>query len=196
MLTEDSRPLSKLLAQFRNGDSKAVDQLVELLYPDLKRIASSKMVRESTDHTWQPTALVNELYLELVKIKALRDTSNKDEKDSFMHFAAFLMNRLLAHHARPLEKKAVKVQVDDAFPLQSSGTEALAHIETLLARLAAVDTKFRTVVELRVFEDCTGDEIAARLGCSRKTVERYWTFASRWLRQELASQGVPDMREL
>jgi RNA polymerase sigma factor (TIGR02999 family) len=191
MLRESDRPsVSALLAQFRNGDREAAGQLVELLYPDLQRIASSKMQHERPEHTWQPAVLVNELYLELVKVKALRETGNQDEKDSFMNFAAFLMNRLLARHARPAAKKAVRVEVDEALQVESSGVETLAHIEWLLARLAAIDPKFRTVVELRVFENCTGEEIAARLGCSRKTIDRYWMFASRWLRQELACNGV------
>ena len=195
MFTESERQsVSVLLARFRKGDPQAAGKLVELLYPDLKRIASSKMHRERAEHTWQPTVLVHELYLELVKIKALRDTGNQDEKDSFMSFAAFLMNRLLARHARPLAKKSVKIELDDeVLPFESSGIETLAHIETLLDRLAAIDPKFRTVVELRVFENCTGDEIAARLGCSRKSIDRYWTFASRWLRQELASKVAHDV---
>ena len=177
--------LPELIAEFRHGNRQATEQLVELLYPELRRLAASKMRTERAEHTWQPTVLVNELYLELLKVKALRDPGNQEEKAAFMGFAGYLMNRLLAGHARPLARKAVKVEVEENFKLQTTGAESLAHLETVLARLEALDPKFRTVVELKVFEGQTGEAIAAHLGCSRKTVDRYWTFASHWLRKEL-----------
>ena len=180
-----------LIQQFRQGDRHAADRLVEILYPELRRIAASKMKTERPEHTWQPTVLVHELYLELLKVKALREPENQDEKAAFMGFAGFLMTRLLARHSRPLSSKAVKVEVEKAaFDFSAPGSETLAHIERVLERLAAIDPRFRTVVEMRVFESCTGDEIAARLGCSRKTVDRYWTFASRWLQKELTVEAA------
>ncbi len=177
--------LPELIAEFRHGNRQATEQLVELLYPELRRLAASKMRSERVEHTWQPTVLVNELYLELLKVKALRDPGDQEEKAAFMGFAGYLMNRLLAGHARPLSKKAIKTEVEDGLVLRAQGAESLAHLEAVLARLEALDPKFRTVVELKVFEGQTGDAIAARLGCSRKTVDRYWTFASHWLRKEL-----------
>lgn len=182
------KPLDVLLTQFRNGNRLATDQLIDAFYPELKRIAASKMKGERTDHTWQPTALVNELYLELARVKALREPENQSDRDAFLSFAAFLMNRLLVRHARPLASKAIKLEFEEDFRSAVSGAETMAHIDRMLDRLAAIDPKFRTVVELRVFEGLKAEEIADRLNCSRKTVDRYWTFASRWLQKELSAE--------
>lgn len=183
-----STVVPELIARFRRGDRAAADRLFEILYPELRRLAAAKMRREREGHTWQPTILVNELYLELLKVKALSGPENQQEKAAFMGFAGYLMNRLLARHSRPLAKKAVKVEADEDVALDSAGAETLAHVETMLARLEAIDPKFRKVIELRVFEGQTMEEIAQQLGCSRKSVDRYWSFASHCLRQELASR--------
>ncbi|MDQ6705225.1 MAG: ECF-type sigma factor [Acidobacteriota bacterium] len=179
-------PIAGLFAQFRHGSREAADQLVEILYPELRRIAASKMKGERSEHSWQPTVLVNELYLELLKVKSLRDPGDQEEKAAFMGFAGYLMNRLLALHARPQSKKAVKTEIEDGPNLACAGAETLAHVETVLCRLEAINPKFRMVVDLRVFEGYTGEAIAERLGCSRRTADRYWTFASHWLQKELA----------
>jgi RNA polymerase sigma factor (TIGR02999 family) len=184
----------ELVAELRRGSKEAANRLTELLYPELRRLAAAKMRTERVEHSWQPTILVNELYLELLKIKNLRpeDPLGRDAKEAFMSLAAFLMKRLLIHHARPASARAQKVDVEDGPDLRASGAETLSHVETLLANLASVDPKFRTVVEMRVFEGATGDEIAARLGCSRKTVNIYWDFARNWLRKELAGTGTNE----
>src|SRR5271154_5520740 len=103
------------MARFRSGDHEAAGQLVELFYPELRRIAAARMRRERSDHTLQPTAMVHQLYLELVKVKALRPASSDgaDEKAAFLGLAAYLMKRLLIHHARPLSKRAEKVELPD-----------------------------------------------------------------------------------
>src|SRR5438105_584233 len=103
------------MAGFRNGDHEAARQLVELFYPELSRIAAARMRAERSDHTLQPTAVVHQLYLELVKLKALRPSSSGggDEKAAFLGLAGYLMKRLLIHHARPLSKRAGKAEVSD-----------------------------------------------------------------------------------
>jgi hypothetical protein len=99
--------IAQLMMRFRKGDSVAAAQLVEALYPQLKRIAASRMRSERSDHSLQPTALVNELYLELIKIRSLRDADSDTvgEKAAFLRLSAHLMRRLLIHHARPLSKR-------------------------------------------------------------------------------------------
>jgi RNA polymerase sigma factor (TIGR02999 family) len=192
MSGEGADTVVTLMAELRGGSKEAAHRLTELLYPELRRLAAAKMRSERAEHSWQPTLLVNELYLELLKVKGLRgdDPLGRGGKDAFMGLAAFLMKRLLIHHARPLSARAHKVEVEDGPDPQSAGAETLSHIETLLGRLAGVDPKFRTVVEMRVFEGATGEEIAARLGCSRKTVNVYWDFARNWLKKEMA--GAPS----
>ena len=100
------------------------------------------------------------------------------------------MKRLLIHHARPLSKRAEKSLLSD-FPTPESGTEhALLEIDETLGRLAAINPALRRVVELRVFEGLTREEIAQKMGCGAATVARHWTFARNWL--EDAFTGTPS----
>ncbi|HLK63220.1 MAG TPA: ECF-type sigma factor [Bryobacteraceae bacterium] len=181
--------VSSLMGRFRQGDRTAANQLVELLYPQLKKLASSRMRRESPYHTWQPTVLVNELYLELIKIRALQPSSDggDGEKTAFLKLSAHLMRRLLIHHSRPLAKHVAREEINEEFSGTDRGNASLEEIDCALDRLAAIDPQLRTVVELRVFEGLTGEEIAERMGCSPRTVTRYWNFSRNWLAQELGT---------
>jgi len=175
------------MADFRNGDHEAAAQLVELFYRELKRIAAARMRSERLDHTLQPTAVVHELYLELVKVKALRpaNSDGADEKAAFLGLAAFLMKRLLIHHARPLSRRAQKAELPD-LPGGRPTEHSLLEIDDVLNRLAAINPALRRVVELRVFEGLTGEEIAEKMGCGTATVARHWNFARHWLEEALA----------
>jgi len=180
--------VARLMADFRRGDKAAADGLVELLYPELRKLAAARMKGERTEHTWQPTLLVNELYLTLVKIKALGNGSGVDEEKAvFLRLAGHVMKRLLIDHSRPLYRRAEKTQLHDMPDLVHAGIEEVQFVEQLLSRLAAIDPKLRSVIEMRVFEGLTGDEIAQQLGCSPRTVANLWTFAKRWLSSELAT---------
>jgi RNA polymerase sigma factor (TIGR02999 family) len=179
--------ISTLMSGLRQGDQRAAGQLVEIFYPELRRIAAARMKAERDNHTWRPTALVNELYLELIKIKALRKTgaSTDAEKQEFLALSAFLMKRLLIHHSRRLSSKASHRELPE-LTARISGAEALVEVEDALDRLAAIDPKLRSTVEMRVFEGLTGEEISTRMDCSTATVARNWSFARRWLEQEFA----------
>ena len=181
------------MASFRNGDHEAAGLLVELFYPELRRIAAARMRAERPDHTLQPTAVVHQLYLELVKVKALRPASpgGADEKAAFLGLAAYLMKQLLIHHARPLSKRAGKAELPD-LPGSHSPTEySLIEIDGVLNRLAAINPALRRVVELRVFEGLTREEIAREMGCGTATVARHWSFARNWLEEAFA--GTPGL---
>jgi RNA polymerase sigma factor (TIGR02999 family) len=184
-MDELQETIAQLMGRFRQGDRQAAGALVELFYPQLKRIAASRMRGESSSHTWQPTVLVNELYLELVKIRALRmvDSDDAGEKEAFLNLSAHLMRRLLIHHARPLSKRTVHQNLDEGV-CSVDGPETLRQIDNALDRLAAIDPQFRRVVEMRVFEGLSNDEIAGHMGCTGRTVTRYWTFARNWLSAE------------
>ena len=177
------------MAEFRGGSPEAAGKLVELFYPELRRLASARMQGERSNHTWEPTILVNELYLELTRIKALPADAalGRDEKDAFFGLAAFLMRRLLVHHARPLPKRVTKVEIAEAVGVAESGEQSLREVENMLSRLGAIDPKLRTVVEMKAFEGLTREEIAHRLDCSVRTVARHWEFAQHWLQQAISS---------
>jgi RNA polymerase sigma factor (TIGR02999 family) len=180
---------AELMAELRSGSPGAAGKLVERFYPELRRLAASRMRGEEANHTWQPTVLVHELYLQLARIKALPAGSPDEEgqKDDFFRLAAFLMKRLLIHHSRPLPKRAAKTELSAAIDSAGNGEQSLREIEDLLVRLGAIDPKLRSVVEMKVFEGLTREEIAARLGCSLRTVARHWEFAQKWLQQTIGS---------
>lgn len=183
-----------LTADFRRAGQSPAGELVEQFYTELRRLAAARMKGERLDHTWQTTALVNELYLELLKVRELSPVNLVDERDkaAFLGFAGHLMKRLLIHHARPLYRRVQKVSVNDGPEPFINGAEALQEIDHALSRLALIDPKFRIVVEMRVFEGLTSDEIAAKLNCSRRSVASYWNFARRWLEKEWAGNALHD----
>jgi RNA polymerase sigma factor (TIGR02999 family) len=170
---------------FRGGDSEAGAKLMEMFYPELKRLAARHLSREHQGHSWQPTLLVNELYLELSKIKALGadHQTYDDDKAAFFALAGHLMRRLLIHHARPLEKKVLKIPIWDE--IRANPDAGLIEIESLLRRLESMDPILRTVVELKVFEGMTAEEVAMRLKCSVISVNRNWQFARRWMQTKV-----------
>ena len=179
------------MARFRNGDHDAAGQLVELFYPELRRIAAARMRAERADHTLQPTAVVHQLYLELVKVKALRPggLGGEGEKAAFLGLAAYLIRQLLIHHARPLSKRAQKAEIPELPGPHTDPQHSLVEIEDVLNRLAAINPALRRVVELRVFEGLTREQIAHEMGCGTATVARHWSFARNWLEEALA--GTP-----
>jgi RNA polymerase sigma factor (TIGR02999 family) len=186
MLQQDSgESIAGLMASFRRGDRGATDQLVRIFYPELRRLANSRMRGEREGHSWQPTVLVNELYLELIRIKALPgpDGDDRDAKAAFFGLAARIMCRLLIHHSRPqrLESAAVNFNDDDLAVF----TSPLVEIESVLDRLEAIRPRLRAIVELKVFEEMTLAEIAGQLNCSTATVTREWSFARHLLRREM-----------
>ncbi len=178
-------PVSTLMAAFRAGESDAGAKLMELLYPELKRLAASHLRKERQGHSWQPTVLVNELFLEISRIKGLPSSqkSYNDDKAAFFALAGLLMRRLLIHHARPLSQKIEKVPIWS--DLRSSPESDLAEVESLLQHLEKIDPILRTVVEMKVFEGYTAEEIASKIGCAPISVYRHWQFARHWLGTKL-----------
>jgi RNA polymerase sigma factor (TIGR02999 family) len=175
-----------------------LDELVPLVYDELRRLARSYLRRERPDHTLQPTALVHEAFERLV------DQRNVawEGRSHFLAIAAIAMRRLLLQHAE--KRRAVKrgsgrqaVTLDDSAAALLGGEIDLGEILDLnvcLQRLAELEPRHAELVELRVFAGMTMAECAAHLGTSLRTAERDWRVASAWLRRELArtAEGKQD----
>src|SRR5687767_7756003 len=149
--------VARLMRDLRHGSNAAKTELVKALYPELRRVAAAKMKRERANHTLQPTAIVNELYLELLKIRGLPDREyiDHEERAAFMRLAGKVMDRLLIHHARRLPSRVERVEWDDTDDRSDFDGEALQRVEDALVKLEAIEPRLRAVVEMKVFEGLT-----------------------------------------
>lgn len=126
-----------LMSEWRAGCADAAGRLVDALYPELRRLAAAKMARERPEHTWQPTALVHEVYMGLTRIKSLpaqEPHPGFNEKAAFLSLAGKMMERRLIDHARPLYRRVPKVALDAAECVEdgATGEASLRHVEELL----------------------------------------------------------------
>lgn len=177
-----------LLRELRDGRREAFDEVLPLVYDELKAIAARHMRRERDGHTLGATAVVNEAYFKLV------DQSRIDwqGRSHFLAIASSAMRRLLVDHARAKlrEKRGgIKHQVDleEALVIEDPDVDAIVAVHEALERLSALDERQARVVEARYFGGLDIGETASLLGVSRRTVELEWTHAKAWLRRELAS---------
>jgi RNA polymerase sigma-70 factor (ECF subfamily) len=177
--------VAELMRSLRTGNEEAAGQLVAAFYPELRRMAARRIRSERTPHTWQPTVLVNELYLELLKIRAIKTGEDRPDREAFLGLAAYIMRRLLIHHARPLHRQAEHVELSEDLALEANGAARMAAVEALLDRLSSIDPQLRTIVEMRAFEGFSIADIAAQLNCGARTVDRRWAFARKWLEHQL-----------
>lgn len=176
------------MSGLRRGDRDAAGQLVNRFYPELKRLALRYMQGERPGHTWQATVLVNEMFLELCRIRQLEEMAAhtpEQERGAFFCLAAHIMRRLLIAHARPLRQRAVRLP-EDVLLNMAAGEEAFGEVADLLDKLGELDPKLRQVVELKVFEGLSKEQIAARIGCAPRSVTRYWGFARAWMANALS----------
>jgi RNA polymerase sigma factor (TIGR02999 family) len=181
--------IAKLVLDSTSGTLAGPEQIVEAFYPELRRLAAAKMRHVAPGHTWQPTALVSELYLELVRMKSLRPVRPDDQqgKLAFFALAAQAMHWLLVRHTRPLSKQARKEELSWSLAdAAATGFDSITKIDDLLTGLEQFDPELRAVVEMRVFEGLSLEETAMRLGRSSRTVTRHWQFAKAWLEERLA----------
>lgn len=178
--------VTALLIAWSKGDRTALDDLMPLVHVELRRIAQNRLHGERADHTLQPTALVNEVYLRLVGLTRLQ----WQNRAQFFAIAARLMRRVLVDAARQagaLKRGAgdVRVTLDEAIVPAASSDIDLSVLDDALEALAAEDPRKCQVVEMRFFAGLTVDETAHALGVSTDTVTRDWKFAKAWLRARL-----------
>jgi RNA polymerase sigma factor (TIGR02999 family) len=174
--------ITSLLKDFRNGDRDAEARLFELVYIDLHRMARTRLRRERSHHTLQPSALVNEAYLKLNRARTLP----WQDRAHFYAVAARCMRQILVDYA----KRRRPAQLDPtALPSLSDGGPAqLIEIGRLLDELAQVDLRQCLVVELHFFSGFTFREIADILHLSERTIRDDWADARTWLQTRLAAQ--------
>lgn len=168
-------------------DPAVDDRLAATLYPELKRIARYRMRRERADHTLQPTALVNELYIHLLR----QPDARWNDRQHFLMAASQAMHRLLVDHARArgTQKRGgsfCKLPVDEARDMAAHDEplEVLA-VDELLTRLADTEPRMAQVVKLRFFGGLTFAEIGRVLSITDRTAKRDWTLAKSWLQKEI-----------
>lgn len=186
MAPSSPKEVTQLLVDWSNGNKTALDQLMPLVYQELRRLASRYLRKERRDHTLQSTALVNEAYLRLVEYSNLR----WQDRAQFFALAAQLMRRILIDHARShrYEKRgggATKVSLDEAAILSIERAADLVALDDALTSLAAVDPRKSQVVELRFFGGLNIEETAEVMKVSSMTIQREWRWAKAYLYREL-----------
>ncbi len=185
-----SRPepnATELLLAWGNGDQSAFDQLVPLVYQELRNLAQRYIRQERPGHTLQATALVNEAYLRLVDINRIQ----WQNRAHFMAVAAQAMRRILVEFARQRHRQKrggelQRVMLDDAMDVAQDKRADLVALSDALSALAAVDHRMSQVVELRFFGGLSVEETAEVLTVSSETVMRDWKTAKVWLLRELS----------
>lgn len=182
--------VTTLLARWRAGDQDAFEQLFEVLYGELRRLAQHRLNGERSDHTLQGTALVHEAYLRLVGQRRVQWQG----RGHFLAVAAQAMRRILVDHSR--RRSAAKRGANAVVPLDGElllgpTTPDFSALDEALQRLAARDARRAAVVELRFFGGMTEQEIGDYLQTSPATVRRDWTVARAWLFKEMQHASAP-----
>ncbi len=184
-----SSDLTQILGDVNQGDRTALVRLLSLVYDELHKLAARQMDRERSDHTLQPTALVNEAYMRLLG----GENMHWQNRAHFFGAAAEAMRRILVDHARA--RQALKRggdqdrvpldEADDVFERTAIGGDEMIAIDEALKKLADFDAKKRRIVELRFFAGLTVEETAEILDISARTVKREWRFAKAWLYRQM-----------
>jgi RNA polymerase sigma factor (TIGR02999 family) len=175
--------VTRILTAIDRGDGRAVDQLLPLVYQELRQLAAQKLAREKPGQTLQPTALVHEAYLRLVGTEA----QSFRGKTHFLAAAAEAMRRILIDNAR--RKKSIKrgrgrppVSLEpDEVPLEETDAEDLLALDEALNKLAEIDAVKANLVKLRFFAGLSLEQAAEALDLSPTTAKRHWRFARAWL---------------
>lgn len=181
--------VTQLLIDWGNGNKAALDQLMPLVYDELRRLASRYLKRESPGHTLQSTALVHEAYVRLADYSNLR----WQDRAQFFALAAQLMRNILVDHARSYHSAkrgggAHKVSLDEVAVLSEERAADLLALDDALTSLAALDPRKAQVVELRFFGGLSIEETAEVLKISSMTIQREWRWAKAYLHRELRGQ--------
>ncbi|MHC4439784.1 MAG: ECF-type sigma factor [Planctomycetota bacterium] len=184
--------VTRILNAIEQGDAKAADKLLPVVYDELRRLAAQKMSRERPGHTLEATALVHEAYIRLVGSEA----QNWSGRTHFFAAAAEAMRRILIENARRKQRykhgaDRHRVGLDDSeITIKGPSTDLIA-LDEALTKLAEEDHVVAELVKMRYFAGLTLEQAAAVLGVSRRTADRYWAYARAWLYQEITRVEKP-----
>jgi len=183
--------VTRILNAIEGGDPKAVDQLLPLVYEELRRLAARRMAREKPGQTLQATALVHEAYIRLVGSEA----QNWTGRTQFFTAAAEAMRRILIENTR--RKQSLKrggarkrADLDEAVLAVEGPSEDILALDEALTRLARDEPVTAELVKLRYFVGLTLEQAAELLGITRRTATRHWTFAQAWLYKQIATDST------
>jgi RNA polymerase sigma factor (TIGR02999 family) len=183
--------ITQLLLKWSKGDTDALERLIPMVYPELRRMARRYMGRENSQHTLQTSALINEAYLKLVDQRGV----DWQDRAHFFAAAAQVMRRILIDHARRYryEKRgagAKRVGLDDIAPLVEERAAEFVALDNALNCLNEIDQRKSRIVELRFFGGLTVEETAAVMDLSPITIKREWRSARAWLHREISGEPI------
>jgi len=190
------KDVTRILSAIEQGDAHAAEQLLPLVYEELRTLAAQRLARESPGQTLQATSLVHEAYIRLVDVE---EVQRWDSRGHFFAAAAEAMRRILLDRARGrhrLKRGGGHKRQDldlDALICGDVAADDLIDLDDAISQLASVDAQAATLVKLRIFAGLTIEEATHALGVSRRTAERDWTFARTWLFGKLGPRA--ELRE-
>ena len=178
--------VTQILEAISRGESKAANELLSLVYDELRRLAAAKMASEAPGHTLQPTALVHEAWLRLTN-----DQHRKwNDRTHFFAAAAEAMRRILVDNARRKHTRRhggaqQRVEMSDIASAVMETDDKVLAVNEALEKFAVLDPQKAELVKLRYFVGMTIEQAAEALGLSERTAKRYWAFARAWLHEEI-----------
>jgi len=187
--------VTQILNAIERGDAKAADELLPLVYEELRLLAARKMSQERPGQTLQATALVHEAYIRLLGA----EVQNWSGRTHFFAAAAEAMRRILIENARRKQRykhgaDRHRVDLDDSeITIEGPSTDLIA-LDEALTKLAEEEPAVAELVKMRYFAGLTLEQSAAILGVSRRTADRYWAYARAWLYQEITKTEKPPLK--
>jgi RNA polymerase sigma factor (TIGR02999 family) len=185
--------VTRILDQIQQGDPSAAEQLLPLVYEELRKLAAQQLAQEKAGQTLQATALVHEAYLRLVDQD---EAQHWNSRGHFFAAAAEAMRRILVENAR--RKKTEKhggrrkrIDLSQAEPITQADPDAILDLDEVLTILAAEDPEAAAVAKLRIFAGLSVEDAAQALSTSRASAYRQWTYARAWLHARLGEQPSP-----
>jgi len=181
--------VTRILSAIEQGDPQAAEQLLPLVYDELRQLATAKMAHEKLGQTLQATALVHEAYIRLVDVEQVQ---HWDSRGHFFAAAAEAMRRILMESARRKASlrqggKRRRCELLDSDRVTYPVNDELLDLDEALSKLNTLDAQAAELVKLRVFAGMTIDEVAQHLRISPRTAKRSWAYARAWLGRELAA---------